>query len=105
VQQRSDQVAEWVKIVSDKLSESPKIGRPGAAAAASSELGINEREVQRSVKIAAISSEAKGAAREAGLDDNQSKLLAVAKEPTPDRQRAKLVQPLHIASVQSQFQI
>jgi len=91
VAQRAEQIAEFARLVkekrerekevSDNSSETNKGGRPGAAAATARELGVAEHEVQRAVKIAAISDEAKEAAREAGLDDNQSALLSVAREP------------------------
>src|SRR5262249_56856518 len=42
------------------------------------ELGIDEAEVRRAEKIASITPAAKDAAKEAGIDDNQSKLLKVA---------------------------
>lgn len=87
--QRSDQIAEWVELVSRNLQETKREGRPGAQAAASRELGVTEDEVRRSVQIATITAEAKEAAQEAGIDDNQSKLLQVARE-APERQVAKV---------------
>jgi ParB/RepB/Spo0J family partition protein len=92
--ERDEQIAEWVKLtegVSDNLSETQREGRPGAAAAASRELGIVERDVQRAVKVASLAPEAKQAARDAGLDDNRSALLAAAQETTPEAQVAALV--------------
>jgi len=50
-------------------------------------LGVDRKTVQDAEKIARITDEAKQAARDVGIDDNQSKLLAVAKEP-PERQTA-----------------
>lgn len=88
-QERADQIAEWVKLretVSREVRGKP--GRPeGGVAAASRELGEAETNVRQAVKIASITPEAKQAAREAGIDDNQSKLLKVASE-APDRQVA-----------------
>jgi ParB family chromosome partitioning protein len=81
VQERAVQIAEWVRLMDGRVSRQVvgKVGRPeGGSAAASRELGVNEREVQRAVKIASITDEAKEAARVAGLDDNQSALLKVA---------------------------
>lgn len=43
-------------------------------------MGITRQSAQRAVKIAGITGEAKDAARETGLDDNQSALLTVAAE-------------------------
>ena len=53
---------------------------PSVIDAAGRELGIESTEAKRAVKIASISDEAKDAAREAGLDDNQS-------APAPQRRR------------------
>lgn len=91
VQERSDQVARWTELVSAKLAETKREGRPGAKAATSREFGMSESDVRRMTKIASITSEAKEAAKAAGIDDNQSKLLEVAKEP-PERQAAKVIQ-------------
>lgn len=89
--ERSEQVAEWVKLresVSRQVDGKP--GRPeGGTSAASRELGISEPEARRSLQIAGMTDEAKEAAQEAGIDDNQSKLLQVAKE-APERQVAKV---------------
>src|SRR5262245_6586709 len=91
VQQRADQIAEWVQLTEEKRELSDNLsgksrGRPeSGAAAASRELGLGEREVQRAVKIASIEPEAKAAAREAGLDDNQSALLKVASAPKEEQ--------------------
>lgn len=87
--ERSEQISEWVELVSDNLTETKREGRPGAMAAASRELGIGEKEVERSIKIDGITDEAKQAAQDAGIDDNQSKLLEVARE-APERQVAKV---------------
>jgi hypothetical protein len=53
-------------------------------------LNLERKDVERAVKVASISSEAKKAARVAGLDDNRTALLAVAKEATPAAQVAKV---------------
>lgn len=93
--ERSDQIAEWVKLCdAERVSAQvePKRGRPESGMnAASRDLGIDRAEVQRSVQIAGITQEAKEAAQEAGIDDNQSKLLQVAKE-APERQVAKVIE-------------
>lgn len=54
------------------------------------EVGVTREEIQRASKIASIAPEAKEAARDAGLDDNQSALLKAAKAPTPEAQVAVL---------------
>ncbi len=55
-------------------------GNEGGVRAASRGLGLKRTNVQQAIKIASISSEAKDAARKAGLDNNQSALLKVADE-------------------------
>lgn len=91
--ERSEQVAEWIKLceqVSRQVDAKP--GRPeGGVRAAARDLGITEPEARRSIQIASITDEAKEAAAHAGIDDNQSKLLAVARE-APERQTAKVVE-------------
>jgi len=52
---------------------------------ASRELGITREEVRRSVRVDSITPEAKEAAREAGLDRNQSALLKVASYADKDQ--------------------
>jgi ParB family chromosome partitioning protein len=68
----------------------PKCGRPESGInAAAREFGYERTDVQRAVKVASITPEAEVAAREAGLDDNQSALLKVAAEE-PEAQVAKV---------------
>jgi ParB family transcriptional regulator, chromosome partitioning protein len=100
-QERAEQVAEWVKITEDKdqsaqvapIESKRSDGRghrkAGGINAAVRDLGIERTEAQRSMKIASMEPEAKEAARQHGLDDNQKALLAVAKAP-PDQQVAKV---------------
>lgn len=93
--ERDEQVARWIElterklIVSDRLSET-RGGRPGVSSAAASELGVNAKDAQRAVKVAALSPEAKDAARAAGLENNRSALLAAASQPEPAAQVAKV---------------
>lgn len=94
--QRSDNIAEWVHLCDEQrargvsVQNEQKPGRPeSGVSAASRELGIDRVEAQRAVQIASLTDEAKEAAEEAGIDDNQSKLLAVAREPE-ERQVAKV---------------
>jgi len=86
--ERSEQVAEWVRLTEDKRAKAQVApwdhtgGRADKGInAAVRDLGIDRTEAQRSVKIAGIAPEAKEAAREAGLDDNQSALLKIAAAP------------------------
>ena len=62
----------------------------GGVNEAARELGLSQGQAHRAVKVAAIAPEAKAAAKDAGLDDNQSALLKVAKEPTAEAQVAKV---------------
>lgn len=88
--ERDEQVAEWIKIterVSAQVAAKPQGGRPeGGVRAASRELGIDEDDGRRAVKVASLSEEAKDAARETGLDNNRSALLSAARLDTPDAQ-------------------
>jgi ParB-like chromosome segregation protein Spo0J len=88
--QRAEQIAEWVKLSSQVATKADTGGRPeGGERRAARELGIDKDDVHRSVKIAGLTDDAKEAAQEAGIDDNQSKLLEVARE-APERQVAKV---------------
>ena len=87
VQERSDQTARWVELVDQRNTVSAqlgqKLGRPeGGDSKAARDLNISRQQVERAKKIAGISDEAKEAAKDAGIDNNQSKLLAVASVPT-----------------------
>lgn len=87
--ERDEQIAEWVKLASKKEEEvsrqvdaKPRGGRPeGGTRAAARELGLSEPDARRATKVASLSPEAKEVARELGLDDNRSVLLAAAKAP------------------------
>lgn len=66
--------------VSSQVATKLRGGRPESGLReAARELGRSKDEVHRAVLIAAIAPEAKKAAREAGLDDNQRALLRIAK--------------------------
>lgn len=92
--ERDEQVAEWIRItekVSAQVAAKPQGGRPeGGVRAASRELGIDEDDGRRAVKVASLSAAAKDTAREEGLDNNRSALLRAAKEATPEAQVAAL---------------
>ena len=93
--ERDEQVAEWVRLtegVSAQVAAKPQGGRPeGGVRAAARELGVDEDDARRAVKVDSLSPEAKQAARDAGLDGNRSALLAAAKETTPEKQVEALV--------------
>ena len=87
VGERSDQIAEWVRLTTDKPDQVEQVskggrGKESGVAKASRDLGIDRSEVNRSVRIASITPEAREAARAVGLDDNQSALLKVASAPS-----------------------
>lgn len=88
--ERDEQVALWVKLNADKLSQLGTVsggrGNTGGVRAASRELGIGKNDAHRAIKVAGLSDEAKQAARETGLDDNRSALLDAAKGKTPGEQ-------------------
>jgi hypothetical protein len=87
VGERADQIAEWIRLTeAERISAQvePEIprgrGRPesGINAAARQLPGVDRNEAQRAIRIAGIGPEAREAARQAGLDDNQSALLRIA---------------------------
>ena len=100
VLERSEQVSEWVSLteaarpqafsneVRSKIAkDGTERGRPeGGVRAAARELGMKLTNVQQSNRIAKLTDEAKEAAIEAGLDDNQSALLKIAAATTAAEQ-------------------
>jgi hypothetical protein len=80
VLKRKEQIAEWIELKRAQVGQvSGGRGNKGGISAAAEQLGVTRQEAQRSVRIASIKPEAKEAARDAGIDDNQSKLLEIAK--------------------------
>jgi hypothetical protein len=79
----------------DNISRQPdakKRGRPeGGIRKAARDLGLPEAQVRRALKVASLSPEAQDKARETGLDNNRSALLAAAKEVTAEGQVAVLI--------------
>jgi ParB-like chromosome segregation protein Spo0J len=101
VGQRAEQVAEYAKLSAEKRdAEKPGQvaqvsggrGKEGGNSLAARDLGITREEVRRAKTIAALPEQTKKAARDAGLDDNQSALLKAAKAPTPEAQIAVLAE-------------
>lgn len=93
VLERSEHIAEWIELTERKLREDRetnkltncesirKRGQPqGGVEAAERELGLKRMEGRRAVDVSSLPPEAKQAARDTGLDDHQSALLAAAKE-------------------------
>lgn len=105
VLERSDQLAEWMRItkqleVSGHDVRKPAGGRPeGGNAKLARKWPISGRTEEasrkamaRADKISQLSPAVRAAVKEAHLDDNQSGLLAIAKETTPQAQITKVVQ-------------
>jgi ParB/RepB/Spo0J family partition protein len=96
VLERDEQIAKWVALTEERrvsVQVAPKLtsGRPeSGTSAAARDLGIEETDAKRAVKVASIAPAAKDAARAAGLDDNRSALLAASRETTPAAQVAKI---------------
>lgn len=98
VQERSEQIAEWADLCEQKAKVSQLVTPLGGhqpkesgVRKAAKELGLGAMDVSRAKQIASITPEAKAAAEKVGIDDNQSKLLAVAKEE-PAKQVAKVIE-------------
>jgi hypothetical protein len=95
--ERDENIAEWIKITDrvHAVQSAPhgKAGQqPGGISAAARELGVEETDAKRAVKVASLSEEAKDAAREVGLDDNRTALLEAASKPTVAEQVASIHQ-------------
>lgn len=93
--ERDEQVARWVELVESKVSQlaTPSGGvqpKERGVRKASRELGISKDQISRAVKVASIAPEAKQAARDAGLDNNHSALLAASREDCTEAQVAKI---------------
>lgn len=92
--ERDEQISRWVELielkrVSRQVDAKPEGGRPEAGVrAAARELGISEPDARRAVNVAALSDEAKEAARKHGLDDNRAALLEAAAKPSVAEQVA-----------------
>jgi ParB family chromosome partitioning protein len=82
--ERDDNIAEWIKITErmNKPLQSATVsggrGNESGVNAAARDLGIEQTDAHRAVKVASLSDEAKEAARETGLDNNRSALLDAA---------------------------
>ena len=96
--ERDTQVARWAELTAAKGAQ---LAHPVAGgqqphekgeSKVARELGLDRTDVHRAVKVASISPEAQALARDAGLDDNRSALLDIAKETTPQAQVAKVAE-------------
>jgi hypothetical protein len=97
--QHDEQVAMWIKLTNEKNNDAAQVAphrkagqQPGGIRAASRDLGMDRDAANRAIKVAALSDEAKDAAREHGLDDNRTALLEAARETEPAAQVAKIME-------------
>ena len=94
VLERAEAVAQRAK---DEAKKAAQDAHPGGrqpqdkgVSKAAKAIGVSREDVRRSKTVAAISSAAKEAAKDAGLADNEAALLKVAKEQTPEAQVRKV---------------
>lgn len=79
------------EVLSQDETKSKTPGRPGGGVrAAARALGIDKMRASRSVAIAELPAKVKAKLRASELDDNQTTLLKVAKEPNEEAQLLKL---------------
>jgi ParB/RepB/Spo0J family partition protein len=85
--ERSEMITEWQELAKVRKVSAPSNQQPRDQGyrETARELGIDEKAVRNAAKISTITLEAKEAAREAGIDNNQAKLLKVA-AATPEKQ-------------------
>lgn len=89
--ERAEAITEWVRLAEEARNEisaqaEQKMGRGrprGGLSAAAREINVGRNAIRRAKEIAALPEEAKAAARELGLTDNQSTLLKAAKSKDP----------------------
>jgi ParB family chromosome partitioning protein len=81
--ERAEQINEWRELAKVRKVSAPLNHRPHDLGhrQTARDLGVDEKAVRGASKIASIAPEAKAAARNAGIDNNQSKLLKVAAAP------------------------
>lgn len=96
VLERAEVVDEWVRLVQQKR-KAGQAAHPGGEqphdrgiSGAARELDVTREEVRRAKRIAGISVDAKAEACQKGLADNQSALMKIAKEKTPEAQINKV---------------
>jgi ParB family chromosome partitioning protein len=95
--ERAEQIEEW-RVLCEEQAKVTQLASPGGkqkkergTRKAAKALGVSQKDVQRAGKIAKITPAAKKAAKDAGIDDNQSKLLKVA-AADPEKQAATVRQ-------------
>ena len=93
VQERADHIAEWMRLTGERIvasCDSSKPGPKGVLRAAARDLGIGKDEASRSVRIAGITTEAREAADQAGLNTQAARLEIARAEP--EHQVAKVTE-------------
>lgn len=90
--ERSEMTAKYAELVIAKGAQVGQVskggrGNAGGDSKAARDLGIKRQDIQRAKQIASLAPEAKDAARDVGLDDNQTALLTAAKA-APQQQAA-----------------
>lgn len=91
IEQRGAQVKRWIDLTIEQMKRKntfascksipSRPGQPeGGVDAAARELGLESTEAHRLVSIGGLSEAARDAARQSGLDDNQTALLAAARD-------------------------
>jgi hypothetical protein len=95
--ERDQHVAEWIRLTEEKNTvatcDSIPRGRgqpESGVRAAARELGVAKDDAHRAVKVASLPEEAKDAAREVGLDNNRSALLAAGRTADPAAELRRL---------------
>ena len=92
--ERAEAVTQRAKDVAKKAAQDTHPGgrqpHDKGVSKAAKAIGVSRDNIRRSRAIAGISSAAKKAASDAGLNDNEAALLKIAKEPTPDAQVLKV---------------
>jgi ParB-like chromosome segregation protein Spo0J len=92
--ERAEQIAAWFRLTGKTITEDDPIlpaDTPAAEASMRSvakEIGVNRESVRRSVKIDDITPDAKKAAREVGLANNQAALLEITSYADEDQVQA-----------------
>jgi ParB family transcriptional regulator, chromosome partitioning protein len=92
--ERSEQIAEWVGLAVETVDDKPgqvaqvspargNRGNRGGLSQAADEIGVSRKAAHRAQTVAALPGEAKIAAKDLGLDNNQSALVKAAKSPNP----------------------
>jgi len=108
--ERESQVAEWIELSrqSDAKGVSTRGRLESGTRRAARELGLSEPDARRAVDVASLTEDAKATARELGLDNNRSVLIAAAKaddavgflrDERDRREKKTAEEPRHVRNV------